>query len=176
MKTKQLAADAMLIAMYFVLSITVSLNLGNIKITFDSLPIIVAGALFGPVDGLLVGLLGSFLNQLYYYGLTATTVIWIIPAGVRGLLIGLYAKRLGFNMSTKQTQFITVSTAVIVTVLNTAVMYIDSKYYGYYTPAYVFGMLIPRFISGIIIAFIFGAILPHIVKHLRNFLISRKER
>ena len=78
-------------------------------------------------------------------------------------------------MSMKQTQFITVSTAIITTVLNTAVMYIDSKYYGYYTPAYVFGMLIPRFISGIIIAAIFGALLPHIVKPLRNFLINRKE-
>ena len=176
MKTKKLAMDAMLIAMYFVLSITVSLNLGNMKITLDSLPIIVAGALFGPVDGLLVGLLGSFLNQLYSYGLTLTTVIWIIPAGVRGLLIGLYSKRRGFDMSMKQTQFITVSTAILTTVLNTAVMYIDSKYYGYYTPAYVFGMLLPRFLSGIIIAVIFGALLPHIIKPLKKFLTGGKKQ
>ena len=176
MKTKKLAMDAMLIAMYFVLSITVSLNLGNMKITLDSLPIIVAGALFGPVDGLIVGLLGSFLNQLYSYGLTLTTVIWIIPAGVRGLLIGLYSKRHSFDMSMKQTQFITISTAILTTVLNTVVMYIDSKYYGYYTPAYVFGMLLPRFLSGIIIAVIFGMLLPHIIKPLKKFLTGGKKQ
>jgi len=116
----------MLAAMYVVLGM-VSVTLPTIKITFDSLPILVGAALFGPVDGLAIGLIGSFINQLFsQYGLTATTVLWILPAGVRGLLVGLYAKKHSFSMTTHQTVFITVLSALVVTALNTLVMYIDS--------------------------------------------------
>ena len=62
------------------------------KITVDSLPILVAALLLGPLDGLAVGLIGSFLNQMLTYGLTVTTVLWILPAGIRGLVVGYYAK------------------------------------------------------------------------------------
>jgi ECF transporter S component (folate family) len=152
MKPKRLVTNAMLIAMYVVLSLVATINLGNMKLTLDSLPIIIGAALFGPVDGMLIGLLGSFTNQMLTYGFSATTLLWIIPAGVRGLLIGLYAKHHNFDMSFKQTQFITISSALIVTALNTAAMYIDSKIYGYYSFAYVFGGILPRIIAGIIVA------------------------
>ena len=162
--------NGMLIAMYTVLSLVATINLGNMKFTLDSLPILVGGALFGPVSGLTVGLLGSFLNQMITYGFSATTLLWIIPAGVRGLLIGLYAKHHNFDMTFKQTQFITISSALIVTALNTLIMYIDSKIYGYYSFAYVFGGIVPRIIAGVIIAFIFAAILPHILKPLKKIV------
>ena len=171
MKPKRLVTNAMLIAMYVVLSLVATINLGNMKFTLDSLPIIVGAALFGPVDGMLIGLLGSFTNQMLTYGFSATTLLWIIPAGVRGLLIGLYAKHHKFDMSFKQTQFITISSALIVTAINTAAMYIDSKIYGYYSFAYVFGGILPRIIAGIIVAFVFGAILPHILKPLKRIVI-----
>ena len=174
MKPKRLVTNAMLIAMYVVLSLVATINLGNMKFTLDSLPIIVGAALFGPVDGMLIGLCGSFINQLITWGLGPTTLLWIIPAGVRGLLIGLFAKHHNFDMSFKQTQFITISSALIVTVLNTAAMYIDSKIYGYYSFAYVFGGFVPRIIAGIIIAFVFGAILPHILKPIRRIVIEPK--
>ena len=174
MKPKRLVTNAMLIAMYVVLSLVATINLGNMKFTLDSLPIIVGAALFGPVDGMLIGLLGSFTNQMLTYGFSATTLLWIIPAGVRGLLIGLYAKHHNFDMSFKQTQFITISSALIVTALNTAAMYIDSKIYGYYSAAYVFGGILPRIIAGIIIAFVFGAILPQIIKPLKRVVGSPK--
>ena len=170
MKPKRLVTNAMLIAMYVVLSLVATINLGNMKFTLDSLPIIVGAALFGPVDGMLIGLLGSFTNQMLTYGFSATTLLWIIPAGVRGLLIGLYAKHHKFDMSFKQTQFITISSALIVTALNTAAMYIDSKIYGYYSFAYVFGGIVPRIIAGVIIAFIFGAILPNILPPIRKIV------
>lgn len=176
MKPKRLVTNAMLIAMYVVLSLVATINAGNMKFTLDSLPIIVGAALFGPVDGMLIGLLGSFTNQMLTYGFSATTLLWIIPAGVRGLLIGLFAKHHNFDMSFKQTQFITISSALIVTVLNTAAMYIDSKIYGYYSFAYVFGGIVPRIIAGIIIAFVFGAILPHILKPIRRIVIEPKKQ
>lgn len=96
MKAKRMVTVAMLIAMYVVLSLF-SINLGNMKITLDSLPIIVGAALLGPLDGFLIGFFGSFLNQLLTFGLTPTTILWVIPAAVRGLLIGLYAKHCHFD-------------------------------------------------------------------------------
>ena len=172
MKPKRLVTNAMLIAMYVVLSLVATINLGNMKFTLDSLPIIVGAALFGPVDGMLIGLLGSFTNQMLTYGFSVTTLMWIIPAGVRGLLIGLYAKHHNFNMSFKQTQFITISSALVVTALNTVALYIDSKIYGYYSVAVVFGGIIPRIIAGVIIAFVFGAILPQILKQIKRIVVS----
>ena len=115
-KTKRLALDAMLAAMYVVLSLF-SINLPGMKITLDSLPILVGAALLGPLDGLAVGLIGSFLNQMITYGFTATTLLWIIPAGLRGLLVGLYAKHHSFDMTLRQTVFITIATALLVTAL-----------------------------------------------------------
>ena len=172
MKVKRLVTNAMLIAMYVVLSLF-SINLGNMKITLDSFPIIVGAVLFCPLDGLIIGFFGSFLNQLLLFGFTPTTLLWVMPAAVRGLLIGLFAKRHRFSMSFGQTQFITISTALLVTALNTGVMYLDSKIYGYYSFAYVFGAVIPRIFTGILTAFVFGSILPYVVKPVKVF-IDRK--
>lgn len=170
MKIKKLVTNAMLVAMYVVLSLTVTLNLGNMKITFDSLPIILGAALFGPMDGFIIGFLGSFLNQMLTFGLTATTVLWVLPAAVRGLLVGLYAKKKGFSMSFKQTVFITASTALVTTAINTLVMYIDAKIYGYYSFAYVFGAVIPRIITGVIVAVVISSILPYVLQPVRKIL------
>lgn len=59
MKAKRIVTTAMLIAMYVVLSLF-SINLGNMKITLDSLPIIVGAALLGPLDGFLIGFFVAF--------------------------------------------------------------------------------------------------------------------
>ncbi|MDO5000953.1 MAG: folate family ECF transporter S component [Eubacteriales bacterium] len=168
-KTRRLAMDAMLVAMYVVLSM-VSIKLPNMKITLDSLPILVAAALLGPIDGMAVGLLGSFINQMLTYGLTVTTPLWILPAGVRGVMVGLCAKRHGFDMGVKETETVTILSALVVTALNTGVMYVDSVIFGYYSWAYVFGAVIPRIIAGILTAAVFAAILPTLVRVLRERL------
>ena len=62
MKTRQLTMDAVLAAMCAVLG-AVSIDLGNLKLSFESLPVIIGALLFGPVDGLLIGGIGTFLYQ-----------------------------------------------------------------------------------------------------------------
>ena len=165
-KTKRLALDAMLAAMFVVLSLF-SIRLPGMKITLDSLPVLVAAALLGPVDGLAVGLIGSFLNQMITYGFTATTLLWIIPAGIRGLLVGLYAKRHGFSMTLRQTVFITISTALLVTALNTFFMYVDSWVYSY-SYAAALATLALRVLAGIITAVLFSLLLPALLAALRR--------
>ena len=165
---RQIAYDAMLAAMYFVLSFA-SIKLGNMKISVSGLPILVGALLFGPADGFLIGLVGAFLEQMVsQYGLTATTVLWILPPAIRGLLAGAYAKKRDFSLSPKQTVFITVLTALVLTVLNTAVMYIDSKIFGYYSKAYVFGGLVSRFVIGVLTAIVFSLILYPLIKGIKK--------
>lgn len=168
-----MVTDAILIAMYAVMSTFLTLNLGGMNISVGSLPIIVGAVLFGPADGLIIGLLGSFLNQMFSYGLTPTTVLWLIPAAARGFVIGYFAKHRNFNMATGQTVFITVISSLVVTALNTVVMYADAKIWGYYTYAYVFGKIIPRIFSGIITAVILGVLVSRLIKPLKSALSGK---
>lgn len=174
-KIIRLAYDAMLTAMYVVLSMTLTLRLPNMKITLDSLPVLVGACLLGPIDGMAIGLLGSFINQLLTYGLSVTTVLWILPAGIRGLLVGIYARRRSFELTVPQTIYITSLTALLITALNTAVMYVDSKIFMYYSYEYVFGAVIFRVISGIITAVALSLILPGLVHALRRALPKNPE-
>ena len=162
--------DAMLVAMYVVLSLF-SIPLGNMKITLEALPILIGALLFGPWDGLIIGLLGSFLNQLMTYGVTATTLLWVLPHAVSGFVVGLYARSKGFYTNYKQTIFITVASALLVTALNTFAMYLDSKIYGYFSVAYVFGALAFRVLAGIITAVVFTAVLPSLLRLLRKTVL-----
>ena len=170
MSTRKLVTIAMLTAVYVVLSLVGTLNLWWIRISVDSLPIILGALLYGPVGGLLVGLLGSFMNQLITYGLTATTVLWVIPAAARGLMIGAYAKKHNYDLSRTQIIGSLCLTAVIVTALNTGAMYLDSVINGYYTYAYVFGGVLTRVAAGIATAIVMSFVAPPVVSMLDRSL------
>ena len=77
--TRQMALDAVLAAICMVLGYY-GPDLGNLKITFEGLPVILAGLLLGPVDGAVVGGIGTLLYQLLRYGVSATTLLWILPS------------------------------------------------------------------------------------------------
>ena len=156
---KRLVLDAVMIAMFLVLSLTVTIRAGALKITFASLPVIICATVFGPVDAFLVGTLGALLEQMLTYGFTPTTILWILPAGVRGLFVGLCIKLIrkwispDAPMKGKGTAAffaVCIISAVIVSCMNTFTLYVDSNMYGYYTYALVFGAFVARVISGVI--------------------------
>lgn len=164
--TKKLCFAAALAALFVVLDI-LSISIGNnIKITFGGLPIIIAAIYLGPLYGTVVGLIGSFFGQLFTYGLSPTTVVWIIPAGIRGLSMGLLfaAFRRNFNWVSVGVSILTSS--LLVTVFNTFAIYIDSKVFGYYSIAVVFGATVFRVISGILTSIAYLLIIFPIVKVL----------
>ena len=134
MKTRQLCLDAVLAAMCAVLG-AVSLDLGNMKFSFESLPVLIGAFLFGPLDGLLIGGVGTLLYQLLRYGVTVTTPLWIMPYMLCGLFVGWYAKKRP-SLTKGQMSFAIFAAGILIFVLNTFVLYVDSKVYGYYS--YVF--------------------------------------
>lgn len=166
-KTRRLSVDAMLAAMCAVLGY-LSLDFGNLKITFESVPILIAALLFGAADGAAVGLVGTLLYQLLRYGVSATTLLWIAPYVLCGLLVGLYAKKRGFSLTQKETLLLIVGNELLITALNTAVLYIDSKLYGYYSPAFIFGSLGVRVVICVVKATAYAFAIPPLLRTVRR--------
>lgn len=119
--------------------------------------------MFGAPEGAAIGFVGTFIYQVIRYGFTATTFLWILPYCACGVLAGLYVKRRGFRLSRGHTIFIVVLAEIMITTLNTGVLYIDSKIYGYYSEVYVFGTLLPRYIICLGKAAAMGAVMPKLV-------------
>ena len=170
MNTKKLTTLAMLIAINVVLCIFTPLKLGNFKFTFEAFPILVAGLFMGPVSGLLVGTIGSAIYQILFsgYGITLTTPLWILPHAISGLVVGAFARNNNYNLSLKQTIFITIISSLLVTTLNTIAIYLDSIIYGYYSFTYVFGSIIMKIIVGIILSIIYSLVIPRLIKTLKK--------
>ena len=98
------------------------------------------------------------------------TVGRIIPPAVRGLLIGLYAKRCGYELSRRQLVGVLIVTSLVVTLLNTGAIYLDSVIYGYYTYAYVFGKVGIRIVSGAVTAVAMAFVTPPVLDMLKRSL------
>lgn len=167
MKTRQMALDSMLAAMCAVLG-AISLDLGNIKLTLESLPIIIGALLFGAADGAAIGFVGTFVYQVLRYGFSVTTLLWMLPYVVCGLIVGAYAQRCDFTLSHRALILLVVAAELAVTTLNTFVMYIDSVIYGYYSAVYIFGALSLRYIVCVGKAVVTGCILPPLLDFLKK--------
>lgn len=149
---KRITLCGVCVALYVVMSMFLSITVGGFKLTFEHLPVILCAVVFGPVDGLIVGGLGELINQMMTFGFTPTTILWMMPALFRGLSIGLAAKllkgKLGLDKKFPVVFLILcVVSGLICSGINTFTLYVDSKMFGYYSYALVFGALVIRLIS-----------------------------
>ncbi len=173
-KIEKICISAVFAAIYVVLDI-VALEInsvfgGMLKLSFSALPIIIAALLLGPIWSAGVGLIGSFVGQLFSeYGLTATTPLWILPAVAMGLTVGIIYNVLGKSNKIYILIIPTLAGALIRTVLNTLALYIDALIYKY--PIVIFGIgLINRIASSLIITVAITFILPPVIKALRKII------
>ena len=165
-RTQQLVTDALLAAMCVVLGF-MSIRIGNImKVSLEDFPVILAALMYGPSDGIIVAAIGIFLYQLLSFGITATTALWVLPFVVVGGLAGLYAKKFNFNNDRKQILIIFLICEVLICILNTGAIYVDSKMFGYYYPTIITGMIAIRMATAIGKGIILGIISPPILKAL----------
>ena len=158
LNAKVICRVALLAAMYFLLNMLEIRTPGNLHITFDWLPVVVSALAFGPMEAVLVAIFGELLNQIISpYGITATTLLWVIPPMIQAAIIGVVALRAqaaGKRMENRPVMCYTVSilAAIVTTAANTAVIWLDSVIYGYYTFALVFGSAMIRFVTGVVAA------------------------
>ena len=178
--TKRLVIDALLVALFFVLSMF-AVEIAGVKITFVSLPTVVCALLYGPVDACIVGLLGAFLEQMLKYGFTATTVLWLLPAVLRGLIVGLGTVVLRRSMSieaitsTKKPYvyyIVCIVAGLVTSCANTLVFYLDSVIYHYYSFAMIFGMFWVRIATGVLASLVTAVVALPVVVALRKFHLA----
>ena len=79
------------------------LTFGGLRITFENLPIILSGYLFGPIAGFSVGVVSDFLNSIIFYGVGGINPIVTLGAGCVGLFAGIGShiavkKSVGFRL------------------------------------------------------------------------------
>lgn len=160
---------AMCLALYTVLNIfSIETPLG-LKITFDGLPLLFISIVAGPVDGMIVGGLGTFLKDLIKpmivptaYGLSITTPLWMIPAIVRALIVGLVFRKKDVNENPYVWFIVGTLTALLTTALNTVIWILDGIIFGY-SPAFTYLMIVLRIVFGLITSLIYIFMIPKIV-------------
>lgn len=162
------------LALYFILSI-ISINTQVIRITIDALPVIFVAIVCGPIDGLAVGLMGSFFSQLYLYGLTITTPLWILPAGIRGLIVGLMFHHKDVRQHKTLWILTVILSGLVVTAINTFVIYLDAKIFEY--PSQItYISSISRVITNVITSLIYIYLVPLLTNSLvKAGLLKPKE-
>ena len=173
-KTRRMCYAALLAAMYVPLSLYVAVQVGNVRISFGSLPVVVAALLFGPVDAVAAAMVGEFFKQLLTYGVTYTTVLYLIPPALRGLVVGLGALGLlslrGQRLEERRMlcYAVCIAAAVCTTLGNTLVNWLDSVLMGYYVPGLILGDFVWRLIVGMINAVVMSSLAVSLVKVLRS--------
>lgn len=172
---KRIAIDALFIALEFSLGMLSShLEFGGVKISLVALPIVLCALLCGPVDATIVAFLGELLMQMLSWGFTQTTLLWCLPETVRAVILStglLWARKtlLADQPIGRHVLYyaICIFAAVITSVCNTTVYYIDAKMFGYYYYALIFGVFWVRLVVGTVIGALLGALALPIARRLR---------
>ena len=176
--TYTLCVLALLTAMMVLLTMTLSIQAPYGKLSFGSLPVVLAAMLFGPLEGAAVAVLGEFIVQVIGpYGLTPTTIIWVWPPAIRALVIGgaaLWARRSGTRLERRPVVCYAacIIGANLTTVGNTIGMWLDSLVY--HTSFAAAALWVPaRFVSGTCTAVIIATICMPLAHSLRRSGVLR---
>ena len=160
--------DALLAALCAVLGSVAAIDIGIAKLTFENVPVVIAGLMFGPVDGMLVGFVGIFLSQLLRYGIDASTMLWVAPYVLSGLVVGLGALLCRFRPKFWQLLSILIADAVAVTGTNTFGLYIY-YYYILQTPKQTMFAAIPiRLAVSVVKGILYAVLMPLLIRGLES--------
>ena len=119
--------------------------------------------MFGPIDGLLIALVGTFIQQMTGpYGITPTIPLFMLPYVAAAVVTGFAAKKSGYRNTNKQIMIISFVANILIFILNSLAIYADSKLYGYYSPA-IWASAGMRFIIAIPKSILYGFIIPPIL-------------
>ena len=165
--------SAMMSALFAVLdffSDTVSLPLGNFKISINGLPILIMAVFGGPLWGALTGFVGAFISQLRW-GLEVMTVLWILPEVARGLVMGLIFLALKKSLKPWFLGIGVVASSVVVTLLNTLALIVNYYIYGGKKGVAAILLEMPgRLALGVVTAVILTLLLPLVVHPLKKII------
>ena len=155
-----------------VLDMAVGVILGG---AFGKITTSLVNDVFMPLIGMLIGGVGTLIYQLLRYGIAMLTPLWILPYVLCGLLVGWWAKKKDFSLGSTERITLVVLGELLVTVLNTGVLYLDSKLMGYWFPGFITGALALRLVICVGKAVVFGLVLPGLMQAAGLVLHGRRK-
>ena len=170
----RMTLDALFVAIFVVLGTFASFKIpGAIQISLSTVPLLLGAFLLRPADAVGIALLGTFVEQVIDpspYGFI-TLPMWLIPNTLMVLCACLSASQIRKLPSGKLRVILTVITIVVcellLTVLNTAALYIDGAILGYNVKA--LHLLLPgRLINALVRATISAVSVPLLLPPLRR--------
>lgn len=170
-KIKKIVIVALFSALFYLLSVIGTIKVNNfIKLTFQNLPLFISGMLYGGLISSTVGTVGMFISQLFSpYGLTATTILWILPHTLGGFFSGVLYKIFKNKLNNRIFVIIYLSlVGFIITFMNTIAQVVDSKIQGYYNKPIILGSLLIRLLNVLLISILYSFIIPIIIKTIKK--------
>ena len=157
---------AVSVALHIILELFLTIRIGNdLKITLAALPFLIITFLCGPVEGLISGLVGTFLSQLLTFGITVTTPLWMIPYAVQALAAGLIFRAFGRKITLKTIGISIFASGFIAVILTSIASYVDGVLIFKYMTLEVLAGLIPlRLLVWVIVSVIYTAVTLPIAK------------
>lgn len=151
-KTRKLIArivfDAMMIAIYVVLARFLVIPTPIVEISIVTIPILLAAKLFGIGDVIAIATIGSFLEQAVSpYGVGPTTPLWMAPMIVVAIFSGIafYFTR---NAKSKLWTFLIIMISeLLLTIGNTAVLFITGYIVLELSFEWLIGLAAPRLLN-----------------------------
>lgn len=170
-KLKKIIGISLLSACFVVLSIFGTINLFELKITSQNLPLYVGAMIYGMIPGAIIGLLGMLSSQMLTYGFTGTTLFWVLPYVIVGAIVGeVFERNIIKEKSKVRFYAFIVLIQLFLTLLNTAAMVADSIVYGYYNVYLIFGTLLMRVMISVLTGIVYASILPVILKSIKKYV------
>ena len=177
---RRICLDGILISLFLVFGL-IRIRLGFLEIGLGTLVITIAAIALGPIDAILIALLGEFVNQILFsgYGLTPTTPLWIAPVVIRAAILSLIAwlyRRKGDALPNhKVIYFLAImGTALIISGIDTGILYLDGIIMGY-PVSYTVAQTFIRFGASQITAVLVGLLVLPLYKAVL-FLLPKDER
>ena len=167
---RKIAQTAILTALFVIFGKFLTLDFGSLKITLKNLPLYVGAISLGTLPGALIGCLGELTIQLTgKYGFSATTLLWILPHTIVGAICGFAFEKeyIKLNGEIKYWVFI-ICLQLLLTILNTIVMIIDSLIFGYYNPITLISSFVTRIMLAILVGIIYCIVIKYIVYAIKK--------
>jgi len=156
-------------ALFGVLSLYGTINLSGVKLTIQNLPIYVGAIMLGAAPGAIIGFAGMFINQLITYGFSATTLFWVLPQTIIGAACGhIFESKIVKVGSGNKFWICIITLQILLTILNTIVILIDSLIYGYFNFLVVFGPFVLRIMISMIVGVVYCILIPLIIKLIKK--------
>ena len=151
---------AVSVALHIILELFLTIRIGNdLKITLAALPFLIITFLCGPLEGLISGLVGTFLSQLLTFGITVTTPLWMIPYAVQALAAGLIFRGLGRKITLKAMGISIFISGFIAVILTWIASYVDGVViFKYMTPEVLVGLIPLRLLVWVIVSVVYTAV------------------